>query len=143
MYTTTAKDERLSQLLRCGAPQLLILHLKTEREAGKWASHRFLISFSRAGEPFPLVTGTLILSSGENQGVSVGLEEARLWLGEEEWESIDDEAECDAVALAFLLYVAGARLVGIEEEQAERQEISKQIRWVAGEEEREGENVPE
>lgn len=143
MYTTAAKDERLSQLLRCGAPQFLLTHLKTEREPGRWSIRRFAISFSRAGESFPIVTGTLVLSSGEDQGVSVGLEEARLWLGEEEWEPIDDEAECDAVALAFLLYVAGATLVGIEEEQAKRREISKQIRWVAGEKESEGEDAPE
>lgn len=153
MYTIAAKDERLSQLLRCGAPKLFVFHLKTEREEGKWAIRRFFIGFSRAegsdgsanteSSSFPMVTGTLVLSYRDGRGVSMGLEEAILWLGEEESEPVHDEADCDAVALAFLLYVAGGRLVEIEEQQAERREILKYIRWLAGEGEREEEDVPE
>lgn len=130
MYTTSAKDERLRGLLRCGLPQLVLLHLKTEREEGRWATRRFAFSFSRADGGFPLVTGVLVFSSGEGQGISVKLEEARLWLGEEEWEPIDDE-DGDAVALAFLLYLAGVRLVEIEEGQEARRQALDTLRQLA------------
>lgn len=133
MITIAAKDERIARLLRCGAPRLLVLHLKTDREPGKWASHRFFVSLNRDGESFPMVTGDLVFTAGEDQGISATMVNTRLYLGEEEWEPVEDEEARDAVALAVFLYVAGARLMEIKDRQQFKREALDMVRRLEAE----------
>ena len=132
MITIAAKDERIAKLLRCGSPKLLMLHFETEREPGQWAIHRFWIAFGRHEEPYPLITGSLVFTAGENQGISATMGEARLFLGEEECEVIEDEDTRDAIALAALLYIAGDRLMEVKKTQEAKRAVLETLHQLEG-----------
>jgi hypothetical protein len=135
MYIIATGDERIQRLLRCGAPELLISHLGTERTPGVEATHRFFVSFRSVEAAYPRILAHLLFHAGAGQGISVTLEQAHLLTAEDSHEEIADEEERDAIAIAFLLYLAGERLMEIKERQEAKRQILDELNRLGREQE--------
>ena len=135
MYSITAKDQRIQRLLRCGAPELLISHLDTQRIPGVEATHRFFVSFRSVEAAYPRILAHLLFHAGDGQGISVTLEQAHLLTTEDSHEEIADEEERDAIAVALLLYLAGERLMEIKERQEAKRQILDELNRLGREQE--------
>jgi hypothetical protein len=141
MYTITARDPRIQQLLRCGAPELLISHLDTERIPGVEATHRFFVSFRSVEAAYPQILAHLLFHAGAGQGISVTLEQAHFLTTDDSHEEIADEEERDAIAVAVLLYIAGERLMEIKERQETKRQILDELNRLGRGQEEQSERV--